>query len=151
MEPEELKTILADHGSWLNGHGGDRADLSGANLSGANLRGANLDPVAAARLMACPASGAFTGWKKCRNGVIVRLTIPADARRSSSTGRKCRSEFADVEEVIGSDHGVSMHDGRLAYRAGERVTCDSWCEDRWRECAGGIHFYITREEAEAHL
>jgi hypothetical protein len=22
--------------------------------------------------------------------------------------------------------------------------------DRWQECAGGIHFFITREEAEAY-
>ena len=26
------------------------------------------------------------------------------------------------------------------YRVGQRVTCDKWCEDRWEECAGGIHF-----------
>ncbi len=25
-----------------------------------------------------------------------------------------------------------------------------WGEDRLIECAGGIHFYLTREEAEAH-
>ena len=25
-----------------------------------------------------------------------------------------------------------------------------WDEDRWNECANGIHFFITREEAEAY-
>jgi hypothetical protein len=30
------------------------------------------------------------------------------------------------------------------------VRCDTWNEDRWTECGGGIHFYLTREEAAAH-
>lgn len=27
---------------------------------------------------------------------------------------------------------------------------DAWDEDRWNTCGHGIHFYITRLEAEAH-
>jgi len=47
MTPDELKTVLAEHGKWLRGDGGKQADLRraylhGADLSGANLRGANL-------------------------------------------------------------------------------------------------------------
>jgi len=43
----ELKKILAKHKLWLDGKGGTRANLEGADLSGAdltdaNLRGANL-------------------------------------------------------------------------------------------------------------
>jgi hypothetical protein len=30
------------------------------------------------------------------------------------------------------------------------VVCDVWGEGRWVECAGGIHFFITRAEAEAY-
>ena len=134
------------------------ADLSGANLSGANLSEADLmgakdiPRLVAAQLMVCPDYGACDGWKKCRGGVIVRLRIPADARRSSATTRKCRAEFVDVLEVIGADVGQSMTDfgPTTYYRAGERVTCHEWCEDRWQECAGGIHFFVTREEAESY-
>ena len=80
--------------------------------------------------------------------MIVKLRIPEDARRSNATGRKCRAEFVDVMEVIGSDVGISQHDGETKYVTGRRVICDTWCEDSWNECAGGIHFFITREEAE---
>jgi hypothetical protein len=89
-------------------------------------------------------------WKKCQDGVIVRLKIPAAARRSNATGRKCRAEFAEVLEVIGAKVGTSTHDGKTRYAVGKTVKCDAWCEDRWQECAGGIHFFLTREEAEAY-
>ena len=124
------------------------ADLSDASLSDADLSGAKgVSPLSAARLSITPA-GNLIGWKKCRNGVLVRLSIPADAKRSNATGRKCRAEFVDVLEVIGAEVGISQYDGTAKYLAGQRVTCDSWCEDRWQECAGGIHFFLTREEAE---
>ena len=129
------------------------ADLRGANLRGADLYGANLygamniPPFASAQTSITP-EGQLIGWKKCKNGLIVKLSIPTDARRSNASGRKCRAEFADVIETIGGDVGISQHDGKTEYRVGARVTCDNWCEDRWQECAGGIHFFITREEAE---
>ena len=132
------------------------AHLSGANLSGANLSGAHLSeaidlpPLVAAKIMRCPPEGAFIAWKQCAGGVLVKLLIPADARRSSAAGHKCRAEFADVLEVIGADAGISLHNPTTIYAVGERVTCDAWDENRWNECGGGIHFYMSREEAEAH-
>ena len=127
------------------------ANLQGANLLCANLQGVkNIPPVAAAQTSIVPSKGSVIGWKRCIDGVIVKLLIPEDARRSNATGRKCRAEFADVLEVIGSDIGISMHDSKTTYQVGQRVVPDSWGEDRWIECAGGIHFFITREEAEAY-
>ena len=38
----DIKKILSEHSKWINGDGGERADLRGADLSGANLSGANL-------------------------------------------------------------------------------------------------------------
>jgi hypothetical protein len=88
------------------------------------------------------------GWKKCRDGVIVKLRIPADAKRSHAFGRKCRAEFVDVLEVIGAAEGVSDHDRSIKYVAGKRVTPNSF-DDNWQaECSSGIHFFITRLEAE---
>ena len=124
------------------------ADLYGANLRGADLRGAkNIPAIALAQTLITP-EGDIVGWKKCMNGVIVKLLIPAEAKRHNATGRKCRAQFADVLEVIGSEVGVSQHDGKTEYRVGQRVTCDNWCEDRFDECSGGIHFFITRSEVE---
>ena len=146
-------------GAYLRGAYLSGADLSGADLCGADLRGAYLGDaylrgakgaeLAIARTRILP-EGALIGWKKCREGVLVKLRIPEDAKRSHAFGRKCRAEFAEVLEVIGAEVGVSQHDGKTAYRAGERVTCNVWSDDWQQECAGGIHFYITRDEAEAH-
>ena len=124
------------------------ADLWGANLRGANLRDAKNSELAFAMTSITPA-GILIVWKKCRGDVIVKLRIPEEARRSNASGRKCRFEFADVLEVIGGEIGLSLKDGKTEYRAGVRVTCNSWDENRWNECSGGIHAFLTREEAEA--
>ena len=42
MNKEELQKILDDHKKWLNGQGGKRADLRGADFSEADFRGAKL-------------------------------------------------------------------------------------------------------------
>jgi uncharacterized protein YjbI with pentapeptide repeats len=123
------------------------ANLSGANLYGADLSGAKNADLAIARTRILP-EGSIIGWKKCRGGVIVKLRIPEDARRSHAFGRKCRAEFAEVLEVFGDDVGVSNHDGKTEYRVGQRVTPDAFSEDWQTECASGIHFFITRIEAE---
>jgi hypothetical protein len=126
------------------------ANPYGANLSGANLSGAkNLSEIAAAQLSIVPEKGSYTAWKKC-GSAIVELLIPAEARRSNATGRKCRAEFAIVIAIHGARVATSDHDGRTQYIVGQRVTCDRWENDRWIECAGGIHHFITRAEAEAY-
>ncbi len=55
MNEEELAVIIENHGKWLRGEGGERANLRGANLSDANLRGANLSDanLSDADLLAC--------------------------------------------------------------------------------------------------
>jgi hypothetical protein len=131
------------------------AVLRGAVLRDADLRDAKLEPLAAARLTIVPESGSFSGHKKLRGGKLAVLEIPHDAARSNSTGRKCRASRAIVRSIVEADgtpatEGVSLHDAAFAYRVGEEVTPHEWCADRWQECAGGIHFYLTREEAKAH-
>ena len=101
----DLKKILEEHLLWLNGKGGSRADLSGADLSGANLFGANLSGASMDQMiwdihtafypLQCPDSGSYIGYKKA-SGLVVELEIPADARRSSATSRKCRASKAKV-------------------------------------------------------
>ena len=143
------------HGANLYGAKLYGAKLYGANLEGAKLEGAKLDPVCAARLSIVPEVGQYTGFKVCRDGVIVRLIIPAEARRSNATGRKCRAEFAVVEAAEDRygkpvESAVSKHDGKTVYRVGETVRCHKWDENRWNECSGGIHHFLTRIEAEKY-
>ena len=121
------------------------ADLARANLAGAYLAVAKNAELAIARTRILP-DGILIGWKKLRNGVIAKVRIPEEAKRSHAWGRKCRAEFVDVIE----GDGVSIHDGVTKYAPGLRVTCDKWETDWTQECAGGIHFYITKEEAEVH-
>jgi hypothetical protein len=131
-----------------------RANLSGAYLSGAYLSGADLSRAANAELIIARTrilpDGDLIVWKKLRCEVIAKLLIPEAAKRSHAFGRKCRAEYADVIELFGADVGVSLHDSKTEYRAGERVTPDSFSEDWQQECAPGIHFYLSRVEAEAH-
>jgi hypothetical protein len=130
--------------------------LRGCDLSGSNLSGSNVDPLASARLSIVPETGQLNGWKKLRDGKIAELEIPHDAARSNATGRKCRASHARVLRIIAPDgslcdEGVSLHDPFFYYRVGETVTCHAWEPDRWVECGGGIHFYLTIEEAKAHV
>ena len=149
----------------------ENADFSGTNLSGADFSGANLgdanlgdaylidanlrgvkdadkmQDILISHTSICP-EGTVIGWKKCNGDVIVKLEIPAEAKRSNATGRKCRAEYAKVLEVIGADVGISRHDGKTEYRKGGIVKPDAWDDNRWDECSNGIHFFITRLEAE---
>ena len=126
------------------------ADLSGAHLSGADLSGAkNIPPLVEAVTSILPA-GEIVGWKMA-HGALVKLSIPADARRSNATGRKCRCDKAVVLGITKDGKEVesvtSDHDTDFVYRVGDTVVPDSFGEDRWDECSSGIHFFITPEEA----
>ena len=144
-------------GANLSGANLSEADLSGADLSWANLSGANLSwnnlseaknadlVIARTRILS---EGDLIGWKKCKNNVIVKMQIPSDAKRSHAFGRKCRAEYVKVLEVIGAEVGIAQHDNKTEYRKGEIVKPDSFDENWQDECAPGIHFFITRIEAE---
>ena len=133
------------------------ANLQEANLQEADLKGANLQEAdlrwAAGGAIACPEEGAFIGFKKCQGGWIVKLEVLADAKRSSATGRKCRCDKArvlsitDAYNTMTRTEAVSTYDFGFVYRVGETVSVEDFCADRWDECAPGIHFFITRQEA----
>ena len=131
------------------------ADLRSADLGGADLRCANLENVIANEFTAgywlvCQEEGSFIGWKKCQDNVIVKLLIPEDAKRSSATTRKCRCDKAIVLDVIGAKIGISKFENDFVYRKGETVSVSDFDEDRWNECSAGIHFFITKKEAEVY-
>ena len=135
------------------------ADLSGADLSGADLRGTNLigaDLSGAKNIncpISCPEKGSFIGFKKA-NGLIVELEIPSDALRSAATTRKCRCSKAKVISITNPDGSPSnvisipsSWDINFIYRIGDIVEVTDFDTNRWNECAPGIHFFITRQEA----
>lgn len=156
---EELKKILEEHRKWLeNPMTGKRADLHNANLCGANLYGANLRDANVSIPLACSEKGGFTGWKVAlvddsEIQCIVKLYIPADAKRSSATSRKCRANKAKVISITSIDGetsyetAYSYYDNDFIYRVGEYVEVKNFDENRFNECAPGIHFFITCQEA----
>ena len=150
-------------GSNLSGASLMGANLRGANLMGSNLMGSNLmdADIRGANLrgannifLQCPEIGQFTAFKKCQDNRIVTLLIPEDAKRSSSTSRKCRCDKAIVKAIDDGkkqyETAVSKYSSNFIYKVGKEVSVDNFCENRWEECAAGIHFFITRKEAEGY-
>ena len=132
------------------------ADLGGANLHGADLYGAKNAELVIARTRILP-EGTLIGWKKLRNDAIAKLLIPKDAKRSHAFGRKCRTSKAKVLAIYTPDGKeskrahLSTHDNTFTYKAGCTVKPYEPFSENWQnECASGIHFFITREEAEAY-
>ena len=135
------------------------ADLRGVDLRGAYLHNADLSGTKNVPFvpMVCPEEGDFIGWKKAKSNkdkVIVKLRIPSDAKRSSATTRKCRCSKAEVIAIYNLDGTVagettchSDYDNNFVYEVGKTVEVTDFSENRWRECAKGIHFFISRQEA----
>jgi len=129
------------------------ANLSGANLSGADLRGANLSGAKLPHFQ-IPA-GRLIVWKAASR-CLVKLAVPEDAKRTANlVGRKCRAEYVKVLSVQRGgedvDRAVGTYDRRIIYRVGETVRPDSYNGDPRVECTHGIHFFLTKEEAEELL
>src|SRR3990167_3540962 len=76
--------------------------------------------------------------------VFAKLHILIDEIRENG------ADSVKVLDVFGGDMGHSIHDNRFVYRKGETVTADGWTENRFEECGHGIHFFITRKEAEEY-
>lgn len=207
MIKNELNEILENHKLWLNGEGGECANLRGAdlryanlynidlrcadlnsadlnsadlrcaNLSGAslysaNLRGAslynanlyssnlnnaNLNNVKTNMYtigynLACSEEGSFIGYKKAGK-YIVKLLIMEDSKRNSATTLKCRCDKAKVLDIENIDTGEKIestpsdYDINFIYKVGEIVKVDNFDENRWNECASGIHFFMNKENA----
>ena len=166
----DIELILEKHAKWARGEdGGERADLCGADLRGADLCDADLrdadlcdakntnktawDAYTAFYPLQCPETGSFIGYKKAADKIVM-LEICADAKRSSATSRKCRCSKAKVLSIThldGSDSGLtevkSNYSKEFVYRVGEVAEVPDFDDNRWNECAAGIHFFITREEA----
>ena len=134
------------------------ADLSGANLSGAKeLNTVTYNEQTSFFALQCPESGQFEAWKKAihddKENVVVHLLVSSNAKRSSATSRKCRVSEAQVLDIKSLDgheeftEAKSQHDNNFVYRVGETVNVDNFDDDRWKECAPGIHCFITRQEA----
>lgn len=141
-----------------------RTDLGGADLSDADLESADLSGVKNfPDFQHCPKEGSFTAYKKVmsKSGrAILKLKIPSDARRVSSTGTKCRADKAKVLKAMKLNGATIENPGvflsmwtcgsgsDFTYEVGKEVSVgDSFDDDIRVECAPGIHFFMTFTEA----
>lgn len=137
--------------SYTNLTGVDFSDVDFYNteLYGADLCCASLDSKEMIR-KGIKLSEDMIGWKKCEDNVIVKLLIPRGAIVFSINNNKCRTDKAKVLEVIGGVRGISRYK-YMSYYVGDRFEVfDFNCEYN-KECAKGIHFFRTREEAENYF
>lgn len=148
------------------------ANLSGADLTGADLSETSLSNTIGLPDIYCPKEGSFIGYKKVRQhqwdfwvnekpetiiyaNIIAKLEIPEYAKRSSATTTKCRCNIAKVLDFLDSDgnsipdlvDAISTWDPDYIYRKGCWVVVNDFDERRWHECAPGIHFFMTFDEA----
>ena len=110
--------------------------------------------------MACPEKGEYEAWKRCfclGNGkrVYAKLLIPADARRSSAHGSKCRASKAKVLGFYNANgrriplkKARSWWDETFIYKVGETAKpTRPFDKNRYDECTSGIHHFMTLAEA----
>lgn len=109
----------------------------------------------------CPEQGAFIGYKvgitisdggKAFIPCLITLYIPEDAKRSSAYGYKCRCDKAKVLDIrtFGGqrrDSAISYYDRSFVYAKNKEISVPDFDENRWHECAPGIHFFMSEKEA----
>lgn len=127
-------------------------DLSGASLSGANLNGVyinntkgNLLEYRRGKIL----RESIIGYKKCKDNIIVKLEIPKGAIVFSINGNKCRTNKVIVKEIYGANRTYSIY-GMMSYYVGDEITVNNFNCQYNVECDTGIHFFMTRKEAEEY-
>ena len=135
------------------------ADFKNANLTGVDFSECSLNEEIMKGAtgfhphMRCPEEGSFIGWKKCRDNRIVKLLIPETAARTGACTDTCRASKAVVLDIRDADNGscedaVSCCDKDFIYRKGETVCPVEVFDARLLTDGSGIHFFLTRTEAE---
>lgn len=128
------------------------ANLQGACLTHTNLHNANLRSIGG-KLIEYRKGKILTediiGYKKCKNDVIVTLKIPRGAIIFSINGYKCRTNKAKVISIDGANRAYSKYTN-MSYYVGDEFNIYNFNCEYNVECAEGIHFFISKEEAEQY-
>jgi hypothetical protein len=100
-----------------------------------------------------PTEGSFIAWKKGADNSIIKIQIPAKSKRTCNIiNRKCRAEYVKVLAIFKGEEKVKkvcgQRDEKTIYEVGKITYPDKYNDDFLEDCSNGIHFFITREEAE---
>ena len=154
----------------LSGANLTRADLSVADLRGANLTGAdltranlinsdleysNLTDAIIDEKEQCRKGIVLTasmiGYKNSNEDKIITLEIPIGAKVLSINKNKRRANKAKVIDMQGETELSSMYNIDFKYHVGDEIEITDFDENYNVECSTGIHFFLTREEAENYM
>jgi hypothetical protein len=87
--------------------------------------------------------------------VIIKLTIPATAERSSAFSNKCRASEAIVEDIYLMNSPFLhlpqatnyFYSRSIIYKLHDHIIINDFDKNRYHECSTGIHFFMTELEA----
>jgi uncharacterized protein YjbI with pentapeptide repeats len=133
------------------------ANLEGADLSNVRLAYSNLTCTHFSEKEECrkgiTLKEDMIGYKKCRGNRIVKLCIPKGSIVFSINNYKCRTNKAKVLEITSRSGKItyqdaeSLADSDFKYKVGKTIRIKDFDLMYNVECASGIHFFKTREEA----
>lgn len=87
------------------------------------------------------------GYKKTKEGAILKAEIPAGAIVFSINGTNCRTNSATILSTGRYKVLTSKFDSSITYRKGQKIVIDDFDLAYNRECASGFHFFRTKKEA----
>ena len=102
-----------------------------------------------------PKRNEVIGWKKLAGNRIAKVKIPKGVSRIMSCSRKCRAAYVEVIQIYDPDGNISKckrcsgwWDNTTKYEVGKIVKCQPFFDRSKKVCSFGIHFFLTRKEAE---
>ena len=136
------------------------ADLTHANLTDADLTGtyltfADLTDTILDEKEQCRKGIVLTepmiGYKKSDENKIITLEMPIGSKVFSINNNKRRTNKCKVINMQGETKLCSKYDTNFKYHVGDEIEIKDF-DDRYNvECGAGIHFFLTREEAEEYI
>jgi hypothetical protein len=126
------------------------ADLTGADLYGANLTDTILDEKEQYR-KGIVLTEPITVYKKSNEGKIITLEIPIGAKVFSINNKKRRTNKVKVIDMQGETELSSYYNTDFKYHVGDEIDIEDFDERYNVECGAGVHFFLTREEAEKYI
>ncbi len=136
--------------TYLSGADLTYAILSDANLTGVDLTDTILDDKEQCR-KGIVLTEPMTGYKKACCGKIITIEISIGAKIFSINNKKRRTNKAKVIDMQGETELSSMYDADFKYHVGDEIEIKDFDENYNVECGAGIHFFLTREEAEEYV
>lgn len=123
--------------------------IEGIRFEGAGIESSYL-PEEYYRILGKVLAEPIIGYKKTREGVVIKAEIPAGAIVFSINGTKCRTNRAKIIDMNGHTVLHSGFDFRFAYTLGQEIEILDFDPCYSHECAPGFHFFMTEEEAKAY-